>query len=277
MKKFLIIGAVLATLTVSAASAQQRLVRLTRYEGQRITGVSASSAFDVQLVQSAGTKVVAEINEELEGNLNLSLGSDGIVRVSLNSMGVRNFRTRNSVLKVTVYLPELTYLKGSGAAEFYANGNFNAPRTEIILGGAAELKSLQLRTGTLKLNCSGSAEAALRCEADKADIQLGGAAEGDLFLRCDEAAVQLSGAAELNLTGEAGRATMNVTSASELDAVGFAVKRLNVSTASAGEAKVWAIDALEAKATSASSIRYKGNPGVFDTQSSSAGSVRRID
>ena len=57
----------------SVASAQTRMVRLTRYEGRSITGVSASGAFDVRLIRSDETRAVVEIDERHEPMLRFEI------------------------------------------------------------------------------------------------------------------------------------------------------------------------------------------------------------
>lgn len=278
MKRFLVIGALLvALMAAETAGAQQRLVRLTRYEGLRITGISASSGFEVYLEQSSETKVQVEISEELEDRLNLSLDTQGIVRVSLNPSGGRNLWTRNTVMKITVYLPVLYYLRGSGAVDIYANGNFHARQSEISLTGAAELKSLRLQTNSLKLDCAGSSEATISGRIGELNASISGASEVDLNLKCSIATVEASGASDLEMKGEAEEAKFTASSASNFDAQEFSVNRLTVSATAASDVRVWAIEELQATASNASSIRYRGNPDTFNTQSFSAGSIRRID
>lgn len=259
---------------IISSNPQQQLVRLTRYENQHISGVDAASAFDIYLVQSHETKVVAEISEELEGRLDLSLGNDGIVRVRLSS-GRTN---RNSVMKVTVYLPELTYLKASGATTVHSTGVFNSSNAEIILSGASDLKSLNLNTsGKMKVQCSGAANGSILSKSGTAELQVSGASDLTLNLICGNITLSCAGASDLAITGEADSATMTISGGSDLSAGGFAVRRLDVTASGASDARVWAVDELRAKATSASDLRYKGNPPVFETSSSSAGSVKRMN
>ena len=266
---------------LSGDSSQQQLIRLTRYDGQHITGVEASSAFDIYLVQSQETKVVAEISEEVEDRLELSLSPDGIVRVRLSSAGQsgRNrINSRNTVLKVTVYLPELTYLKASGAVTVFSTGIFNSNSSEIILSGAVDVKSLNLNTsGRLKIQASGASSGSILGKSGTAEIQVSGASDLTLNLICGNITLSCAGASDLTLTGEADSGTMTISGGSDFSASGFAVKRLDITASGASDARVWAIDELRAKATSASDLKYKGNPPVFETSSSSAGSVKRMN
>ena len=88
MKKVCFVFALL--LVGSVASAQTRMVRLTRYEGWPITGVSASGAFDafdVWLIRSDETRAVVEINEQLEPMLRFEIDSCGVVHVVWTAFG----------------------------------------------------------------------------------------------------------------------------------------------------------------------------------------------
>ena len=278
------------TREIAGLTDQQRLVRLTRYEGQRITGVSASSAFDIQLVQSHDTKVVAEINEELEDRLELTLSPDGIVRIGLSSINqngrddrnaIRNLNRlngRNTVLKLTVYLPELAYLKTSGAVTTYSTGSFNTRNAEISLSGASEVKSLDLNAeGKLSIKISGASEAYITAHAGNAEVTASGASDLDLKLSCRTIGLNCAGASEVTVTGEAHEGTITVSGGSDVNAGGFAVRQLNITVSAASDVQAWAVESCKGKVSSAASLNLKGNPESLDIQSSSAGSFRRAD
>lgn len=66
-KQFLL--AILAVFLLPATLSAKEVVRLTSFQGERITGVSAGSAFHVELVQvnqQSQTKSVIEIDKTLE-------------------------------------------------------------------------------------------------------------------------------------------------------------------------------------------------------------------
>jgi hypothetical protein len=279
MKKIRIfIFLAITALAATALSAQQRLVRLTRYEGERITGVSASSGFDVYLVQSRQTKVVAEISEAYESFLDLSLEADGTVRVGLRSDGMFRYRNnRNTVLKLTVCLPELSLLKGSGGADIHGSGTFTASQTTIDVSGGADLESLDVRADLLRLTCTGGADATISGRAEQLEAKVTGGADADLNVACGTAEIEATGGADLTLRGTAEQARLDVAGGADLDARDFAVKNLTVEASSAGDATVWAVDELKIKASSASSVRYRGNPATFSTEANSAASVRKSD
>ncbi len=288
MKRFILLLslAAVSVLTLSAfsdsseqqcAAEQQRVVRLTRYEGQPITGISASSGFDVYFVQSDETRVVAEVSEVLEPHLDLSLGADGVVRASLRS--VRGFRgaIRNTVLKLTVYLPTLTSLNGSGGADFTGSGTFTSDELKVTMNGGADLESLDIQTGVLRLIVSGGSDAEISGQAGILDATVTGGADADLYLTCNSAKVTVAGGADAELRGEATEATFNASGGGDLDAGDFAVERLTANASSAGGISAWVTRVLRATASSAGSVRYHGNPQVILNRSSSAGIVRKIN
>lgn len=260
------------------AAEQQTVVRLTRYDGQRIVGVTASSAFEVTLVQSTQTKVVAEISQELENRLQLTL-NDGIVNVSLGSSNdSRNLRRKwNPVMKLTVYLPELTWLKASGATEINSVGAFTADHSEISLNGASELHALNISAGILTITGSGASEADITAKAGEIKCTTTGASELDLNLQGGIGAFTCSGASEVTLSGECNEAEMTVTGSSELDAEDLQVKKLTVRSSGASSVQVWATAELNADASTASDIKYKGSPAKLTTKTSSASSIKKID
>lgn len=277
--KRILITSILAVLTFAAASAQQHLVRLTRYQGRPITGVSASSGFDVYLVQSTETKVVAEISEELEPYLTLTLGTDGIVHAGLDmrNSGLRGLSIRNSTLKVTVFLPALTSLRGSGGSDFYADDTFQAPHMKIVMSGGSDLESFRVEADVLEIDASGGSDIVLSGRAGELELNVSGGADAELNVSCTSARVNVSGGADAELRGEAQQATFTVSGGADLDAAGFAVNKLAVNTSGAGSASVWAVDELKATASGAGHVRYRGRPARLDNRSSSAGRISKAD
>ncbi|MDR0955183.1 MAG: DUF2807 domain-containing protein [Rikenellaceae bacterium] len=277
MKKLLLLTALLAALIGTTATAQQRLVRLTRYNGLMITGLSVASGFEVHLEKSSETKVVVELSEELESLLNFSMDTGGIVRLSLNSPESRPRFRRKQVAKVTIYLPTLRWLRVSGGSTIYTNGNFFTRHTDIVLSGGAELKSLELQTNALRLMCGGASQASIRGSVGDLHTNVAGASTVNLDLKCHVATVNAEGASNLTLVGESAEGTFTASSSARIQADEFSVNHLNVTASSASAVRVWAIGQLQATATSASSIRYRGEPGLFETQASSAASIRQLD
>lgn len=115
----------------SVASAQTRMVRLTRYEGRSITGVSASGAFDVRLIRSDETRAVVEIDERHEPMLRFEIDTCGVVHVGMDG-GVR-IDSRHAKRRLYLYLSDLAYIRASGASDVDCAGLFESGDVRIEL------------------------------------------------------------------------------------------------------------------------------------------------
>ena len=97
------------------------VARLTRYSGEKITGISAGNSFVVELVKVAGVpenRAVVEIESILEPYLKLEIDGNGVVKIGLEnlSQSLQRSLNRSTVRKITIYLNELNYIALSGAA-----------------------------------------------------------------------------------------------------------------------------------------------------------------
>ena len=239
----------------SVASAQTRMVRLTRYEGRPITGVSASGAFDafdVWLIRSDETRAVVEINEQLEPMLRFEIDSCGVVHVGMDGIRVN----------------DLTYIRASGASDVDCVGLFESGDVRIELGGASDLRGLEL-----------AAAGVVSIEArESSDI--------DASVRCRELNGTFSGASDAVLSGFSGNLYCNLSGDSDMKVSGTAgivsVKCSGVSDFDGAEASAASRIALgpvekelSANSSGVSSITYRGNPSLGSVVHSSTSSVRQ--
>lgn len=110
-------------------------------------------------------------------------------------------------------------------------------------------------------------------EADELRLVATSAAELRLSVEANNISCSSTSAAEVRLEGRAENLTVKSTSAAEVNAKGLKTKRCDVSATSAANAYVNVADELDARATSAASIRYTGNPKKVKKKSTSAGSI----
>lgn len=122
-----------------------------------------------------------------------------------------------------------------------------------------------------------SSAADIKCEnvlkVDRLDISVSSA--GDLRLEADakEIRAEASSSGSLDLRGEANELVLDASSAGSIDADKLLAKSCRVSASSAGSASVWVSEELNANASSAGNIRYKGDATNKKIDVSSAGSV----
>jgi hypothetical protein len=101
------------------------------------------------------------------------------------------------------------------------------------------------------------------------------AASVELTLDAGNVTVDVASAGDIILEGKAKSLTLEATSAGVVDAYNLECETVEASAGSAGNAKVNVTKSLKANASSAGSIRYRGNPTNTDTNSSSGGSVKK--
>ena len=113
-----------------------------------------------------------------------------------------------------------------------------------------------VKTGTLKLSATSAGD--IKLEVYAQTLGVNGSSAGDI-----------------TLSGEVGMLDANLSSAGDLNAYDLKTKKADVSVSSSGDADVYVTDELRARASSAGSINYKGDPKNVDAHSSSAGGIHR--
>jgi hypothetical protein len=106
-------------------------------------------------------------------------------------------------------------------------------------------------------------------------ISLSGASVSQIDLDGDVTDLSLSGASTLTLTGSAAELSAGVSGASVLKAFNFPVDEAYVNVSGASSVKVTVVNKLNAVASGASSVFYRGSPSV--TSNVSAGSSVQQD
>lgn len=114
-------------------------------------------------------------------------------------------------------------------------------------------------------------------KTDDMEIEVSSAGRGELDVDVDELEVEVSSSGNLEITGNARYQDINISSAGSLDAYGLDCEEVSASVSSAGKAKVQASKRIDARANSAGSIRYKGNPDKAYVSANSGGSIQRAN
>jgi hypothetical protein len=144
---------------------------------------------------------------------------------------------RNRTVKVYVTYVELDKISASSAANIFAEGT--------------------IKTRSLSISASSAASI-------------------DLSVEGEAVTVSASSAADVDLRGKAARLSIDVSSSGEVDAYDLEAESVTIQASSAGSAKIHVTNELNAQASSAGSVRYKGNPSRSNTNASSGGSVKKI-
>ena len=141
-------------------------------------------------------------------------------------------------------------------------------------------KSLKVFASTetlnnIKISSAGDVECKGTFNADRLDIGLSSA--GNLFIdvEANEIDCSISSSGDVDISGSADYLYARLSSAGDLNAYDLKVEDCEISVSSAGSAKIYVTGDLKARASSAGSIYYRGDPGRIDSRSSSAGGIHK--
>ena len=109
------------------------------------------------------------------------------------------------------------------------------------------------------------------------DMEISAASAGTIEVNVDANTIDISvaSAGDIEIKGKAKEVNVDAASAGDIDAYDLDAEKVRVEASSGGSAKVSVSKDLHANASSAGSIRYRGNPDRSITDSSSGGSVRK--
>jgi hypothetical protein len=109
------------------------------------------------------------------------------------------------------------------------------------------------------------------------NIELSASSAGNIKLEvyAKKLEVDISSSGDITLSGEAEILNADLSSAGDLEAYNLQVKDADISASSAGDARINVSEKINARASSAGDISYRGDPKYVDASSSSAGGIHR--
>ena len=134
-----------------------------------------------------------------------------------------------------------------------------------------------VKVDRLSASSAGSIYSEGPIQANALEIGASSAGSVEVEVEAGSAEVNASSAGEVELKGRVDQVSLQVASAGEIDADDLQAGSVEAEAVSGGSIKVSVRESLEARANSGGSIRYRGNPDKSNTNSSSGGSVRKID
>ncbi len=274
MKKLFFAVAAALLLTPALLSAQRTSTK-NYFEGERITGIDASSSFDVVLVKSNRTKAVVEINSALESYVKISRDGSGVVSIGMHNVSDREWRNfnrlpeRERTIRLTLYLPSLNTIRLSGATDITSNDTFTGENVDIQLSGASDIMGdLSISSARVKLQCSGASDASLVLPATRDLVVIAsGACDVDIAANgLTYSKLGASGASDITIKGDGEGGDWTASGASSIKGDDFVAKELTVNANGASSARVNVTGTLTTRTSGASSIRYAGNPASINNQ-----------
>lgn len=252
-------------------SAQEKMVRLTRFEGTDITGVIASNAFKVEIYQGEETRAEVEIPAEVESKLEFNLASDGSVNLAIKGFSLK----KNQQLTAKIYVKDLKAIRGRGASQITLATPAEVDALVIELSGSSLLQGETITAKNQVIaDCSGSSKLANAITTRLLRTTLNGASKAIVTVQADNAVWELSGASNATLSGSIETANLTAKSASSIEAKECTIGTATVTATSASSIMLGKTTELSATANSASKIRYEGSPKITKMDTSSAASIQ---
>lgn len=204
------------------------------YQFKDFDEVEFISLFDFEIIQDDEFSVRLEGDDNDLDDVYLRQNGDELeIRYGKNKDWWKR-RNREDKVKVFIRMPELEYLKATGACDGDVRG-FDNSDISFVLEGASKVWA-------------------------------------DLDVKYFQA--DLIGASELVLVGSGEDLEVELKGASELDAFNFTVDDADIKAIGASTAKVYAKNELEAEASGASKVRYRGSARV-SSSSNGLSSIKR--
>lgn len=236
MKK---LGTILLLLLPAVLMAQKQVINDPNVQPRTIGSfhaIKVNNAIDLYLSQSDEEALaVSAVKEEFRDRIK-TVVEDGVLKITYDDDA--KWWKGNKKLKAYVSFKTLDRLIATGASDVIVNGTLKVNDLAISMGGASDLKI----AGTL--------------EANSLDITL-------------------SGASDATINGKVNKLKVDANGASDFKGFDLVSDNCEVDASGASDVKITVNKELNARASGASDVHYKGDGVIRDLKTSGASSVSR--
>jgi hypothetical protein len=199
-------------------------------------GVTVSGAIDLFISQGSTEAVAVSAKDAKVREKITTEVKDGILHISFDGNDWKNWSLGDQKMKAYVTVKNINRLEASGASDVKVSGT--------------------LKTDNLKLHLSGASDF-----------------EGAIEVKSVQ--IQGSGASDIKISGSADQANIEMSGASDLKGYDLKVDYCKAEISGAGDMQITVNKELDAQASGASSIKYKGEAVVKRSNSSGASSIKK--
>lgn len=147
---------------------------------------------------------------------------------------VDNWKRAKGKMDITIHVPSLEKISASGGSDVYGKGSWKLENVEINLSGGSDFE-MELTANKMECNASGGSDIDLIGSADKIEISCSGG--------------------------------------SDVEAKKFMVRHCNVSASGGSDVDIHVTESIDASASGASDITYKGSPSQVKVHSSGSSDI----
>ncbi|PWT97091.1 MAG: DUF2807 domain-containing protein [Bacteroidetes bacterium] len=202
MKKFLL--AMIVICIAGIVKAQDKVVvddknAQVRTISGSFNAISVSSSIDLYLSQGNSETVVVSAAEDKYRDRIITEIKDGTLRIYYDD---RNFHwmSTNRKLKAYVSFKEIEKLSASGSSDVYVNGVIRGEKLDLHLSGSSDFKGA-VQVVNLSVDQSGSSDSRITGSAKSASIEVSGASDVKGYdLQVDYLDCHASGSSDVQIT-----------------------------------------------------------------------------
>ncbi len=218
--------------------------------------VSISGALSVYLSQ--GKEQAVAVSSE-DGKYNDKIKTevrDGMLKVYVESGNWNKWSWGNKELKAYITITDIEMLNVSGASSVKLTDPITANDLKVEVTGASSIKGAGLNGNNINLHLTGASSVKIPIKGSSLDFHLTGASDADV----DGSTTSLS---------------VEATGASSFKGFDLSSTNCKVHATGASSISVTVSKELEAEATGASSVGYKGDAVITNLNVSGASSVKK--
>ena len=218
--------------------------------------ISVSSAIDIYLTQSNTNEVaVSASDEDIRDHIVTEVvGGTLIIRLGDNGTWFSWKKWGNYKTKAYVSIKDIDAITASGASNVHLVNTIESPKIRIKLTGASDFHG-DIKAGTL-------------------DYRLSGASDYKGKLTANNVLLESSGASNIELEGTTDDLSIEISGASDAKLYGLMTKGAVVHASGASHVNIHVTEMLKATCSGASTLDYKGDPSVKQSNSTGASNIR---
>ncbi|MFY0654894.1 MAG: DUF2807 domain-containing protein [Cyclobacteriaceae bacterium] len=183
----------------------------------------------------------------------------------------------------------LTEISGSSLNVHMARGNYRSISVTVYLTYSDKLNEVKasssssvfgksmINTDEFYAKVSSSAKMELEVNAEEVEIDVSSSGKGDLVVNAQELDIEISSSGRLELSGKAAFQKFDISSSGKLMAYDLRSERVRADISSSGRAEISVSEEIIADASSSGRITYKGSPEKVLVDTSSSGSVKKVN
>jgi hypothetical protein len=200
------------------------------------TGISVSGGIALYISQGTTDAVAVSCDDVKNTDKITTEVKNGVLKIYVEQGAWNAWSWKNKNIKAYVTVKNLESLEASGACAVKITDALTSANLKVHISGASVLKG-ELKVGTVKFH--------------------------------------LSGASVVTLSGKAETAKIEVSGASVLKAFDLSVNVCNAEVSGASNISIAVVKELDAEASGASTLRYKGEPVVKSSDATGASSIKK--